>query len=578
MLNLNLSRTFGLFFVLLAICFFGLQAQAEYGGGSGTTAPAERSTYVFLPDQSTVVQTGGIAGVHETYSIEGQFQLTFDFDAGIASFDQVDANLTDESGFLYTRSLGVLFNMTELLGTVVDDTTIDFAGQTADGTSTDILLTLTFTGDSVHFTGETIPPPDSADFFYYKLDAVARKKYGGGTGEPNDPYLINTAEQMNAIGAEPNDWDKHFKLMTDIDFSTYIETDFNIIGYYESYGSLNNKPFSGVFSGNNKKILGFNYSSTYRDGIGIFGYVKGKNAEIKDLVLTDPNFNAGTGDYVGLLVGCLEQGTLTNCYAQGSSVSGAFHVGGLVGANYSTIAGCCVSGSISGNYQVGGLVGLNSSSGRISKCCSSSGVSGESSVGGFVGLNAGYGTIVNCHATGSVTGKTKVGGLVGEIWQGTIINCYSAGKVTGTTDVGGLIGDKDESIEPECTDSFWDIQTSGQISSAGGAGKTTAEMQMESTFTDAGWDFVAESANGNEDIWSICEGTNYPRLTWQIPAGDFVCPDGIAIEDFVFFVEHWGQETCDLSNDYCQGTDLNHSGTVDTNDLEIFLENWLAVN
>ena len=64
---------------------------------------------------------------------------------------------------------------------------------------------------------------------------------------------------------------------------------------------------------------------------------------------------------------------------------------------------------------------------------------------------------------------------------------------------------------------------------------------------------------------------------WKIPAGDFVCPDGITIEDLVFFIEHWGNDNCDLSNDYCQGTDLDFSGTVDANDLVIFFENWLAV-
>jgi len=48
------------------------------------------------------------------------------------------------------------------------------------------------------------------------------------------------------------------------------------------------------------------------------------------------------------------------------------------------------------------------------------------------------------------------------------------------------------------------------------------------------------------------------------------------IDDFVFFIEHWGDETCDLSNDYCQGTDLDQSGTVDAGDLEILVDNWLA--
>ena len=62
---------------------------------------------------------------------------------------------------------------------------------------------------------------------------------------------------------------------------------------------------------------------------------------------------------------------------------------------------------------------------------------------------------------------------------------------------------------------FWDIQTSGQATSAGGTGKTTAEMQTAKTFLDAGWDFVGETANGTEDIWWINEGKDYPRFVWE---------------------------------------------------------------
>ena len=65
-------------------------------------------------------------------------------------------------------------------------------------------------------------------------------------------------------------------------------------------------------------------------------------------------------------------------------------------------------------------------------------------------------------------------------------------------------------------DSFWDIETSGQAESAGGEGKTTAEMQMKSTFTDAVWDFVDETENGTENIWWILEGLDYPRLWWEL--------------------------------------------------------------
>ncbi|MBN2594017.1 MAG: hypothetical protein JXA81_10955, partial [Sedimentisphaerales bacterium] len=76
------------------------------------------------------------------------------------------------------------------------------------------------------------------------LTLPAYAQYGGGSGTAEDPYLIYTAEQMNTIGAEPNDWDKHFKLMADIDLSIYTGTDFNVIGY----GLF--PAFSGVFDGN----------------------------------------------------------------------------------------------------------------------------------------------------------------------------------------------------------------------------------------------------------------------------------------------------------------------------------------
>ena len=45
---------------------------------------------------------------------------------------------------------------------------------------------------------------------------------------------------------------------------------------------------------------------------------------------------------------------------------------------------------------------------------------------------------------------------------------------------------------------------------------------------------------------------------------------------FSFFATHWRDDNCDLSNDYCQGTNLDKSGTVDVGDLEIFFDIWIA--
>ncbi|MHC4707112.1 MAG: GLUG motif-containing protein, partial [Planctomycetota bacterium] len=291
-----------------------------------------------------------------------------------------------------------------------------------------------------------------------------------GAGTEDDPYLIYGAEQMNMIGLYEQDWDKHFKLMADIDLSRYTGTDFNIIGHFVDWGD--NKPFAGTFDGNGYTISNFSYSSADADGIGLFRYVKGVNAEIRDLGLIGPNIDVGTGDESGPLIGVLMEGIITGCYVEG--------------------------GSISGNKDVGGLVGLIWD-GRITNCFTGSVVSGNESVGGLAGSN--NGTIINCYSRGSVIGERIVGGLVG-FNNFTITNCYSAGSVTGTMDVGGLVGSGGQAIA-----SFWDIETSGQLSSAGGTGKTTADMQVESTFTDAGWDFV--------DVWRTLEGFDYPRLRWE---------------------------------------------------------------
>lgn len=78
-------------------------------------------------------------------------------------------------------------------------------------------------------------------------------------------------------------------------------------------------------------------------------------------------------------------------------------------------------------------------------------------------------------------------------------------------------------------DSFWDIETSGQTTSKGGRGRTTAEMQNVWMYIAAGWDFVDEAVNGAEGIWKMCcDEPAYPRLAWeQAHVDDSVCPEGV---------------------------------------------------
>jgi predicted outer membrane repeat protein len=396
-------------------------------------------------------------------------------------------------------------------------------------------------------------------------------KYGGGTGEPNDPYLIYTAEHLNTIGIDTKDCDKHFKLMADIDLDPNLPGckvfDEAVIGY-----------FKGVFDGNGHTISNFSYTTSNGLYIGLFRQISGQNAQIKDLGLIAPDIDAGAGSHVGSLVGQVSSGTITNCYVEGGNVLGEELVGGLVGLNHGNLNDCYSTCSVTGKDDVGGLVGLNNSttitncftggevlgrenvgglagsnsgtiknssatgsvtvekrsivtrenrniggligrnSGPLISCSAAGDVSGDVYVGGLVGNNSD--SIINCYATGDVLGTDYIGGLVGNKNSISIINCYATGGVSGTTYVGGLVGYK--GVEATVLNSFWDIQTSGQLISGGGMGKTTVEMQTAGTFFDAGWDFAGETENGTEDIWWIFEGQDYPRLWWEPTENDLL--------------------------------------------------------
>jgi hypothetical protein len=207
--------------------------------------------------------------------------------------------------------------------------------------------------------------------------------------------------------------------------------------------------FTGIFDGKGYKITNLVINRSSMDYVGLFGYA-GSESEIKDVGLEDVDVN------------------------------GSSYVGGLVGNNSGTITNCYSTGSVSGfSYADGGLVGSNS------------------------------GTITNCYSTGSVSGSSYVGGLVGYD-SGAIKNCYSTGSVSGSSIVGGLVG---YDFNSETTkDSYWDNETSGQSSSAGGTGKTTAEMKQEATFV--GWNFT--------NIWAIEEDVTYPYLQWQDAAAELL--------------------------------------------------------
>jgi hypothetical protein len=325
--------------------------------------------------------------------------------------------------------------------------------------------------------------------------------FGGGTGEPNNPYLIYTAEQLNSIYYELY-LSKCFKLMADIDLSEYNPFDPNNPRQFNIIGNLS-YPFTGEFDGNWHTISNFTYYNSNRSYAGIFGYVKGR---IKNLGIISTEIYAS--NYIGALAGFLD-GELICCWSDGGSIHGSSYTGGLVG---------CVGSSTRG--------------GNIVNCWSSVAVNGQIHSGGLAGRLEGLAgeeqytnMMINCYASGNVTGTNGVGGLVGgdaAPYVSLYYNCYSSGHVSGSNAVGGFVGAMiNFSNISGC---FWDTEASGTIDGVGTmdpdpigiSGKTTAQMQTQSTFTNSSWDFAGELNNGPGDDWAMPAGGGYPVMWYNL--------------------------------------------------------------
>ncbi|HCO92684.1 MAG TPA: hypothetical protein DIU00_01830 [Phycisphaerales bacterium] len=363
----------------------------------------------------------------------------------------------------------------------------------------------------------------------FSLSLPAYAKYSGGTGEPNDPYQIATAQDLMLLGETLDDYDKHFILIADIDMDpnlpgrrvfdkAVIAPDMNDVYRNRSF---NGTPFTGVFDGNNHNISNLTIDGV--DYLGLFGKLA-SGTEVKDLAVVDLNITCLTSmgyvHNVGGLVG-YNSGTVTCCYSSGSVTSErstgyvSREFGGLVGRSNGNVTRCHSSVVVSGESYVGGLVGSNFSPGSVTQSYSAGSVRGSyGKIGGLIGYSSGH--VTHCYSTAEVSGFSFVGGLVGYNFFGAVNYCYSIGMVRGNRLVGGLVGSNYDQMsfsgQGIVTQSFWDIDISGQVSSAGGVGLTTEQMQDIQTYLDAGWDWIGEIENGTSEIWQTPEGGGYPVL------------------------------------------------------------------
>jgi hypothetical protein len=301
-------------------------------------------------------------------------------------------------------------------------------------------------------------------------------------------YLINSVDDLAKLLAFGQFEDYSYKLTSNLDLGEHPN-------FFVPY-------LRGNFDGNGFIIDNLMLNMESYSRIALFGYVN--RGTIENLGVTNVHI---VGDwYVGGLVGYqYDNSVINNCNSTGN-VNGNFRVGGLVGHKnyYSIVSNSFSTGSITGLYFVGGLIGYQSFNCIISNSYCAGSVTGNRTVGGLVGHH--HGSITsNSYSTKSVIGDEMVGGLAGWIWASTITNSYSIGSVSGESDTGGFAGYGWGTF----TNSYWNIETSGQTTSAGGEGRTTAEMTFpyaENTYID--WDFT--------EIWAADEdyevNNGYPFL------------------------------------------------------------------
>ncbi|MBN2436501.1 MAG: hypothetical protein JXK07_14670 [Spirochaetes bacterium] len=349
-------------------------------------------------------------------------------------------------------------------------------------------------------------------------------------------HYIYTPADLAGVGTNSGDYEgwilgHNYIVMQDIDIASYA----NWIPIGGSSGS-----FSGIFDGNGHSISNLTVDRS-EDYSGLFGAIGGAG-KIRNLSLINAEVNGK--DNVGLLVGHISEGTITDCSVSGSvneaglyvgmyagmiagqnnggtiagcSVSGSVKgsekfvgglvgnnteiienctatvaveghnnfVGGLVGGNSGTVRGCYVittgDDGVKGLNRTGGLVGSNGPSGTVENSSVIGVVNGTANVGGLIGYNDSTIPIINCSSRATVIGGNYTGGLIGYNHNDIIQFCYSAGSVTGTSSVGGLVGGNAGTVN----DSFYDTEIiSGQSDNLYGTRKTTTEMKNVVTYTD----------------------------------------------------------------------------------------------
>ncbi len=386
-------------------------SEAGYSGGivsyqqGGTIINCYNAGYV--PDKTYYGDTGGIAG-YSTGSISLCYNIgrvPEGYPSGAGAIVGYTSQITPNCFFLDDNKVGVDSGK---------DSTISCSKEA-------LLLAETYTGfdfNSVWEIGiyDTYPCATLKNV-EHKSSMIGNELFAGGTGTAYDPFLIESAEQLNNIRVIPA---AYYELIADIAFEDsdyakggafynngqgwspilYFVGSFDGCGHVISNLQIYHAPTSYVQSSEK-------YASFCDDCFGLFGYNCG--GTISRVGVTGNIYvkqfyrpNALDYAYVGGIAG-RSNGTITECYFIGSVYGTAGYssrVGGICGDSWieGTLKNCFTKVTSSGG-------GITASSYGYSNCYS-------------VGANIvkGSGSVINCTDAEMRTQSTYAGFDFDSIW------------------------------------------------------------------------------------------------------------------------------------------------------------------
>ncbi len=256
-----------------------------------------------------------------------------------------------------------------------------------------------------------------------------------GTGSAADPYLLSTADDIEALSEKVENGDNymgaHFRVVADIDMSA--------MDSHVPVGTTAT-PFAGEIDGQGHTISGLSYKDYGANYSGLFGMTDSASV-IKNLNIS--NFNlTGSGSYVGIVAG-YSGGAIdsVNVVASSINVSGAT-VGGLAGYARGPIRDASFQGTIIGGGTEGGLAGFAVSEVTRSHATANIGLStlfssSDNYAAGLVAVleSTTYTTakMSECWFSGQIvdrTGGSHVGGLVSSMMSATMERCFNVGVIS----------------------------------------------------------------------------------------------------------------------------------------------------